>query len=279
MGIVQPKAWTPRGLFSVLLPQYFRRPRNGQEQLGAPSTHKVPLDANEYHEYITRKTKRLRESLHMMNTTNVPTNGYVPKNSAWSVATGEWVSRNALSPTTFFPPSLGMNLAHHIIGSTSPYASQHALLLPEPIKQAVDDWAMVVVPKDLRMDAPYPVKGSYIFRTMEPEHASLSQPLYAKDPKFKSRAGDVARDLDGRELAFVVGNRPQPIGLYFQCCCSVWKRERLADPECEDPAEFWARFLRHMSSLWSASYVKKSPVTEVFNPQKEDLSFEKWSQL
>lgn len=264
VDMIAPRRWTQRGLFQVLLPQFFRRPRTIAETLGAPKTHKVPLDAHDYHLFITRKQKRMKKHLYLLNTVGIRSRGVTSKQSVWSVATGEWVPRNEMHMTTLLSPTLGPGIANHITRDPSLWHAPNGLLLPEPIKQALDDWAMVIVPESLSGNVG---ECPLVFRTMEHGHKSLSQPLYRG---FKSRAGDVASDLEGSYLEFAGSSKSRLMYYYFQTCCSVWKQEYLADPECKDQAEFWARFRQHISTLWPARFVDNSIVTDKFKPPAKD---------
>lgn len=271
MAMIRPRRWTPRGLVSGLLPQYFRRFKNPHELLGAPRTVKVPLDADVYHHYISRKQEKFSKALRLRtnNFLSAPPGQGIPKGSIWSVATGEWIPRDKMYPTHIFPPTLGETIFKYVTGYQTVWDGANGIFLPKPIKQALDDWAIVIVPKRPGRQGPRP-NCPYIFRTMDHEYHSLSQPLYGL---LKGAPEVTAKDLEGRQVQFNADNWPWAVSLYFHCCCSVWKKEYLADPNCNDPAEFWARFQEHMSSLWSKNYVKRVArhVTNVFNPLRKDL--------
>lgn len=82
-------------------------------------------------------------------------------------------------------------------------------------------------------------------------------PTYIFDPFLGELIDGHINDLDGKALHFAPKAAPRGSYLYFHTCCSVWKKEFLANPDCDDAAEFWDRFLGHLNTLWPAKYVFK----------------------
>lgn len=263
---------------SELLPEHFRKCRTGQEQAnpGAaptePRSQKVPLDADQCQNRIDSLQKRFRKALldsHSKTPPGPQAGGPPFKGCAWSVATGEWVPKQLLIATPVFPATLGPSLAAHLVGTRSAWQDKNGLLLPAPMKQAFEDWALTIVPRTSKIPI-HPGGTEYIVRTTDPQHPSLSQELYPRSQSFQPREPVVAKDLDGKTLAFVRETRPWVYCLYFHSCCSVWKQVYLSNPRCNDAAEFWVAFLGRMLALWPTNIVVGSSITNIFNPQREE---------
>lgn len=270
MAVIKVTRWTPRGLMSQLVPHLFRRPRHAQEMIpGDPRSQNVPLDASDCNYFLKRKKERFVKDLKSKyrSQTPHPDVSRLVKGCCWCVATGEWhaVGTSQLVPTLCFPPSLGRTVMEHIIHVDNPWITANGLLLPKPMSEAFDDWAVTIVPANHK-DIPVQWNHtSYIMRIMDPNHPQLSKPLY-DGPGQNSRV--LVGDLDGKEMIFMRYTRPFHRYLFYHACCCVWKKEYLANPQYNDPAEFWHRFMKRISTLWPGWYVKRSFITPVFNPQQ-----------
>lgn len=264
MSVPTVRSWTPRGLFCRLRPQFFRHPRTSAELLGAPRTQKVPQDADEHHESNQPRILDFENKVFLNYSSKIFEAGERPLDGAWSAATGEWVPRTALQATPILCPTLGKTVAGHITGRRDIWLYENSLLIPPSLRRAFDEWAVVVVPKNPRQDfaiTPEP----YVFRVMDKHHAALSEPLYEN---FKSKRGNVlVGDLEGSRLDFADAQPINPMYLLFQTCCAVWKKEYLADPQKKDAANFYARFDRHVASLWPDKLIRETSITKAFRRQ------------
>lgn len=278
-----PTRWTPRGLISHLLPHLFRKPRNASESLGAPKTQLVPLDADLQHLHRTRKQIRFSKLLRERYGENCKgLSGERKKGTNLCVATGKWQEIKHMAPTHIFPTQLGDAISAHAMGGPSLWEVGNGLLLPLPMKQAFEDWAIVIVPQSGGADGavePVKYRGSarYYVRILDHKHEALSRPLYphsvsedgvAAPPRLDdTHRRDTLKDLDGKELLFRNTKPPGHRYLYFHTCCAVWKQVCLANPDPRNLHAFWASFYQHITTLWPAEFVKTNSITEIFHPR------------
>lgn len=285
MPMIRPRKWSPRGLISELLPALFRRPRSATEQaLADPRTVKVPINAQEHKYYLHRKLEKFNANLRSSYNNNTPMPvGGLPRRFAWSVATGEWVPVLLLTAVHIFPPALTSGVERATLRRRGLiWGLPNGLLLPRTAQPAFDDWALIIVPREPSASKPrpggHPAFPEYAFHVLDSAHQALSKEIYPRlawrqtiGPARSELGRGVVRDLHTRPLVFGNGVRPGDRQLYFHGCCAVWKQTYLASPDCDDPADFWARFLENICRYWPQGYVKWSPATEVFNPQRAEV--------
>lgn len=279
--------WTPRGLLSHLLPQFFRKIRSPAETLGASRSRPVPLDADQYHNFIKTKQNKFIKGLIERHRKHISLPERQPNDAALCVATGTWQKTSQMRPTHIFSSALGDNICTHLFGHPSIWQHSNGLLLPIPMKQAFDDWAFVITPKSLdateagavRAIIRYQSFTRYFVRILDHKHEALSQPLYPSASKKQVGAPPIRlegappppphtlKDLDGKTLQFRTAPHPGHAYLYFHTCCAVWKQVYLTSPDPKNLDEFWASFYQHITTLWPEAYVEASSITKIFNPK------------
>lgn len=272
MPLLKPKKLSPRGIFVHLLPQYFRKPRHPQQSLpDEPRTMQVPWDVDEvYNRKTFKKNKFLASTMAMYEFGNSFSAGR-PQTTTWCVATGLFAPRSQMFATHIFPKALGNNIIELVGGNREIWSASNGLMLPKPAKQAVDDWALIIVPDEPRLAFQHR-NPSYRFRFLNTRHPAMSQRLFAKD-RANTLPQVTTKELDGKLLTFGNTNRPRKVYLYFQSCCAVWKNVYSENPECDDEADFTKRFLSRISEFWGPEYVNQSKITDIFLFKCRDSHF------
>lgn len=130
--IKPPPRWTARSLTAMFMPHMFRNARHPQESTGVRK-EKVPLDADQHQQYIKRKREKLTKAICHDFKLNLEIPATVPKRHWWSVATGEWVPKHYLKLDTFFPYSLGPQVAQEVSRRIQFTASHNGMLLPPAV--------------------------------------------------------------------------------------------------------------------------------------------------
>ncbi|ROW02983.1 hypothetical protein VMCG_05717 [Cytospora schulzeri] len=262
MSMIKPLRWSPRALLGVQLPHLFRKPKSPQEWIG-PSNERVPLDAHEQHMYITRLQKSFKKDI--LTRYGINQRPAECTNKFWSILTGEWVPESWIHPTHIYPPALGSMLREEIMGPGPVWQGNNGLMLPKPIKKALDDWALTIVPDDVASTSK---DMDYRWKVVDPSNEGLRVQVY---PKYQYATELMGVDIDGRLLAFRGNARPLSAILYFHCCCAIWKRTCLQNPDISDVDEFSEIFLGAMKELWGEKMVNYThgQITMVFKPRKE----------
>lgn len=270
--IVKPKKLSPRGIFAPLLPLFFRKPKHPQQMLkGDPKTMTVPWDADEIFYYIKRKEKKFKASIMSMYEDGNTSGPQRPRDATWCVATGCFVPRTQTRATHIFPPALGSSIIEFIGGTREVWSPVNGLMLPKPVQAALDAWALMIVPSD-PIELFRRCELGLKFRVMDRQHPAMSEALYRQEKPF-ALPEVTTGDLDEIQLVFGNAYRPRTTFLYFQSCCAVWKKTYLDNPDCDDEADFAARFVSEISQYWHPDYVKKSKVTDVFVFKYKDASY------
>ncbi|CAN8104599.1 unnamed protein product [Discula destructiva] len=260
MPMVRPRLLTPRGIFSQLLPLHFQKLGHAmlmrkEDNRGIP----VPIDA----EKDTHRTKsaatKFRANLMARFRIGTHAPGQI-RNTSWCVTTGRWEDRNKLVAGQIFPTALGSRLMRRTTGLPGGiWHPEGGLLLPKPVLQALQDWALVIVPDRERTrqvnrkppkDSP---KDSFVY---EYKFRVVDAELHRK----------TTERLDHHPLIFANRSRPFRNTIYFQACCGIWKKTYLETPECDDEADFVARFLSNLSEFWGLENMetKLSEITAIF---------------
>ncbi|KAK7742278.1 hypothetical protein SLS53_004421 [Cytospora paraplurivora] len=282
MSLIKPKRWSPRSIMSVLVPHLFRKPRGAGEQLGAPRTEKVPLDASIQHMHLTQKQRKFKKSiLEKYRLNRRP--GSVPGRMLWCVLTGAWVPDDWLAIAHIFPPELGSLVEMDTMGTAELWHANNGLMLPRPIGRALRDLALVIVPSQTlvrRVTVRYAARISdtahegleahntvqYKIKILEPWHKDLKTPLFPGGAMLGLRG----KDLDNRELVFRNKSRPMVSLMYFHCCCAMWKKTWHDNPKVTERDVFWELFLENMKELWGDKVVRQKSITDVFLPKQKD---------
>jgi len=107
------------------------------------------------------------------------------------------------------------------------FGSRNALILPQGVACALDDWAITVVP-DIPEDPTLEERRRWVemepkefkFRVLDSEHESLQQSVSSTDMMR------VGRNLDQQRLKFKEGCdfRPSVKYLYFGHCCAIMRK-------------------------------------------------------
>lgn len=273
MPMVKPQRWSPRALLGVQLPHLFRKPKSPQEWIG-PSSERVPLDAHLQHMFISRKQTKFKKDILQRYGLNRRTPDL--RRKLWSVLTGEWVWEHTIHPTHIYPPSLGAKIESELMDTGWLWQGGNGLMLPKPIGRALHDWALTIVPDRSGANLMPAKDGGHLFlqdykvKILDPENQGLRVPIYPREGPNEEYEEIIGTDLDGRQLAFNTQGRPVTKLLYFHCCCAIWKRTCLQNPEITECAEFEEVFLESMIELWGQSVVADSfrSITDVFRPRE-----------
>lgn len=277
MPIIKPRKLTSRGILAPLLPAYFRRPKHPQQMLPEDSRSiNVPWDADELFDRIKFNRKKFRAKVMAAYDDAIKTH-HRPKDSTWSPMTGCFVPRPQMIATQLFPLALGSNIMRFINKNLAEmWSPVNGLMLPKPAEEAWRDLALTIVPGSPLeiLDSRQSQRNSaYKFCVMDRKHPAISRSLYQHMPRYDLPQVTIEQ-IDNKELIFGNDNRPKIVFFYFQSCCAVWKKTYLDNPDCDDEADFAARFLNEMSQYWHPEIIKKSKVTDIFTFKCKTVSFD-----
>lgn len=149
----------------------------------------------------------------------------------WNAAAGGWErERHLMRAAHIVPQAFGKTLVRRLFGDhhhhEDLWGAHNALMLPRGVAEALDDWAVTVVP-----DVPdAPTEGEarawaegepkeFKFRVLDPDHEMLAEPV-GVGPVLR-----LGRDLDQSPLVFRPGCsfRPDTVYLYFWHTCAVMR--------------------------------------------------------
>lgn len=257
------------------MPHLFRKAKSPQEWIG-PSTERVPLDADLHHMYMRKKEIHFKKDIKKVYGIDKRPAGHERK--LWSVTTGEWIWEDRIVPAHIFPPLLGDKVAIEVFGTLQIWRASNGMMVPRPIKRALDDWALTIVPDVAAVPTVEmtPAGGrfqrDYKFKVLDPENPGLRVEMYSKNPMpVQNGEGLTGNDLDGRKLGFYTAARPLLSHLYFHCCCAIWKQTCVRNPGITERDEFGQVFLEAMTDLWGEHMVYRMhrSITDIFKPREQ----------
>ncbi|KAI1284557.1 hypothetical protein F5Y07DRAFT_393521 [Xylaria sp. FL0933] len=152
----------------------------------------------------------------------------------WSVAQGDWVHRRTLKAAHIYPYSWGQARMTDLFGeecSEELFSPRNGLMLPGEVEEAMEDWAIVIVPainddptveqsKEWADSCP----REYKFRILDPDHPALNQKLFTSQ-------GPCGKDLDQVKLKFRGKSRPRARYLWMWFACAVLRQFWKDDPQ------------------------------------------------
>ncbi|KAI0450563.1 hypothetical protein F5B21DRAFT_426424 [Xylaria acuta] len=152
----------------------------------------------------------------------------------WSVAHGDWVQRQGLMAAHIYPYAWGQRQMTELFGeecSDELLSPRNGLMLPQCIEQAMEDWAIVIVPAidddPTAEEAEEWAESStreYKFRVLNPNHPGLSEIMLSLQG-----IPTCGKDLDQVRLKFRNELRPRARYLWLWFACAVlrqfWKRD------------------------------------------------------